>query len=120
MSGKVKLTVRLDPQEDADLVAWIEDVKRRGYGALSREIKAALRAIHQGQNPTRSSHPGLTEQDRNVLLGDIRQVVEAAIASALGEVTGTQAAPRSPHAEEDTTALLDALGEHLLLDEDEL
>jgi len=119
VNGKYKLTVRLDPQEDADLVAWIDELKRQGYGALSREIKSALRAIHQGQDPSVIGQLGLTGNDLNALLREIRQVVEAAIASALEGVTVRQAAPRTPQAEEDTSALLEALGEHLLLDEEE-
>jgi len=116
VSAKYKLTIRLDPETDVDLLTWIDDLKRRGYGTLSREIKAALRAAHHKASAL--DHSGSAGSDLHAFLQEVRQVVEAAVTSALDGVTVPQSTPRIPHAEEDTTALLDALDEHLLLDEE--
>ena len=114
MSGKVKLTVRLDPQEDADLLAWLETQRRLGYGSVSREVKAALRAWVQGG----ASSTGSPVLDLETLLAEVRQVVEAALSTALEGLT-LHPASQAPADGDETAALLDALGEHLLLDDEE-
>jgi len=116
VSQKYKLTIRLDYEADADLLTWVNDLKRQGYGVLSRQIKTALRVAQQDTQAI--AHPALAGSDLNACLQEIRQVVEAAIASAMEGITVHQATSNAPHTEEDTAILLEALGEHLLLDDE--
>lgn len=119
MSRSYKLTLRLDPQTDADLLAWVERLRQQGYGVLSREVKAALRAWLGNGTPSPHRHAAMT-LERDGLLVEIRQVVEAAVQSALG--SGNLVVASTPPAETENQAAeeaLEALGQSLLLDDDE-
>jgi hypothetical protein len=115
MSKPYKLTLRLDPRADADLLAWLEGLRRQGHGMVSREVKAALRA-HLTGAPSAAAAPS---QDWAQVLADIRRVVEAALSSALDGVRLTAAVPDAMPDEDEAASLLDALGETLLLPDDE-
>ena len=119
MSRPYKLTLRLDPQTDADLLAWVERLRQQGYGVLSREVKAALRAwLDSGGQPLPASQP--PAPDWNGVLVEIRQVVEAAVQSAL-ESGNLVVASTPPAGAEDQAAeeALEALGQSLLLGDDD-
>ena len=119
MSRPYKLTLRLDPQTDADLLAWVKRLRQQGYGVLSREVKAALRAWLDTETPSPHRHAAMT-LERDGLLVEIRQVVEAAVQSALE--SGSLAAASTPPAEAEDQAAeeaLEVLGQSLLLGDDE-
>ena len=110
----VELRVRLYHGRDADLIDWIEGFNDQPYGAKSQAIKTALhRGIGEETTPRGDTQPVLD-------LGMVRQVVESAVASALASFGGAPTPTRSKDGVEDeeTEALLEALGSSLVLDEE--
>ena len=75
------IIIRLNPSTDADLLTWYQSIDRAEVGSVSREVKRALR---QGLQTAETETP---RQDFSTLhkdiptLSQIRDVVEAALAS---------------------------------------
>jgi hypothetical protein len=119
----VAFKLRLYPEHDEDLIRWLESRGSQPYGGKTWAVKEALRRGIAGTAerpiPTAGVAPALD-------LGEIRQVVEAAVASALGrlahtmpgegQVSGatTSAAPQEDQEVED---LLQVLEQALVLQE---
>ena len=115
MKHSQKLTVRLDLEADADILVWIRMVRQQGYGALGREVKAALRAwIAEDGTTSSSSFAASDPMNLDALLPALRQVVEAALASALAGVTLSASSP-TPENDDEAMVLLERLGADLLL-----
>ena len=109
----VELKIRLYPGQDDALVRWLEQFRGLPYGVKSQAVREALlRGI--GENGQGLSPAPAVAVD----LAEIRQVVEAAIATALARCEG-QLGGVVAQAEEDdeTEALLDGLGAALVLRE---
>ena len=107
MSRHPKLTIRLHPQQDADLTQWLAELDSLPYGQKGEAIKRALR---QGAGLQIRTTPA-THDD---FLASVRGIVEAAVASALATITVTPPAMQE-HTPDETDALLDELGEQLML-----
>ena len=106
MPTHTKLTLRLHPDRDADLIRWLASLDDLSFGQKGRAIKEALRR-GLGQQP----EPIF---DAEMLLADIRAVVESAIQQALA--SGVTITPAStPDDTDETDALLDQLGDQLML-----
>ncbi len=108
MTTHAKLTLRLHPDRDADLIRWLASLDDLPFGQKGRAIKEALRR-GLGQQPEPESILNM-----EALLADIRTVVESAVQQAL--VSGVTIAPSSsPDDTDETDALLDQLGDQLML-----
>ena len=106
MTKHKKLTLRLHPDRDADLIRWLASLDDLPFGQKGQAIKEALRR-GLGQQP----EPVL---DAERLLVDIRAVVESAVQQALA--SGITIIPSSTANDTDETdALLDQLGDQLML-----
>jgi len=106
---EVHLHIRLYPEQDDELLHWLEQLDDRPYGLKSQAVKEALlRGIEGG-----SDAGGSTATD----LSEVRRVVEAAVETALSRWQGQMVVAPSPSPTEDNEAedLLDALGEALVL-----
>ena len=111
MTRNVKLTIRLTPGTDDDLIAWLEGLDIP-WGLKGQKVKDALQQ-GVGKLQREEELPDLT-----ILLPEIRRVVAAGVADALSGFQISQpAAGIAPGAEEETENMLDQLGEYLLLDE---
>ncbi len=113
------LKLRLYQGKDDDLLAWLETLPEARFGELSLVAKEALRrGLGLTTSPVETLPPPSSSAN---FLPEIRQVVEAAVQNAL---QGMQFAS-TPRSLQETTpddsaeALLDLLGEALLLDEEE-
>ena len=108
MTKHTKLTLRLHPDRDADLIRWLASLDDLPFGQKGRAIKDALRR-GLGQQPEPES-----ALDTEALLADIRAVVESAVQQALA--SGVTITPSStPDDTDETDALLDQLGDQLML-----
>lgn len=109
----VKLTLRLHPGRDDDLIRWLESLDGLHFGAKTQAVKDALRRGIEGGS-------GLPGPAPPVDLPEIRAVVEAAVEQAMarfeGRVLAVSSAP--PEADEEVEALLDGLGANLVLEEE--
>ena len=111
MGRNVKLTIRLTPGTDDDLIAWLESLDVP-WGLKGQKVKDALRR-GVGKLRREEELPDLT-----ILLPEIRRVVAAGVSDALSGFQITQsAAGIDPGVEEETENMLDKLGGFLLLDE---
>lgn len=112
------LKLRFYPGEDDDLLAWLTTLDALPYGAKGRAIKATLRQVlekaSQKENTLAPTGPTL---DLTTLLPEIRQVVEAGVASALSTLPTLGTVAPSPRAEP-VEALLATLDAGLLLADD--
>ncbi len=106
MTTHTKLTLRLHPDRDADLIRWLASLDDIPFGQKGRAIKEALRR-GLGQQP----EPIL---DAEMLLADIRAVVESAVQQALASGVTITSSP-TPDDTDETDALLDQLGDQLIL-----
>lgn len=114
MSAEKKLTLRLRPGVDDDLLAWVNNL-RLPHGRKGEAIKAALR---RGINMPDAAHPA--EFDAGNLLADIRQVVEATLSTQLANLALVANTPASAaEADEYADNCLDQLGGALLFDVDD-
>jgi hypothetical protein len=105
----VKLTVRLYPGSDDDLLRWLAGMEGQPYGMKSQAVKEALR---RGLGMNSPAAPAGAAVD----LAEIRAVVEAAVEAALARLEGAVVARPAPDAADDEAErLLDALGEVLML-----
>lgn len=106
MKGVMKLTLRLYPDRDGDLIAWVRGQTR---GDRSRMVKEALRAgIQRGSGPTPA---GVLD------LAEIRLVVEAAVETSLARLGGQALAvfAVAPDDDRETEAMLDSLAASLVI-----
>ncbi len=127
MGRYVRLTVRLDPQRDADLIQALARARAEGL-VLNRLVRDALRryfADEVDEQPCRGREADGTDATPRIGAGadfwdELRRVVEASVASALAQVSlrveGTDAADDEQARAE---AVLDALGGALDLDDEE-
>lgn len=100
----VRVTLRLHPQKDEDLIRWLN---AQEPGMRNQRIKEALRR-GLGMEAERSA----SEVD----LGEIRAVVEAAVESALARWGGLALSPRKVETVEDETErTLDGMMQTLML-----
>ena len=108
-----KLTLRI---YDPALIAWL-DALPRDYGHKSQAIVAVLK---RGLESADQAGSGQASVDFEAALPAIRQVVEAAVASALARMQWVGTHPATPLAEPDEVeALLQRFDDSLLLDEDD-
>lgn len=114
MSKDKKITLRLKPGEDDDLLAWLEAIDST-YGKKGAAIKATLRRGIDTPDATSAAQP-----DAGNLLADIRQVVEATLSTQLANLSLIANTPVVT-AEEDeyANACLDQLGDALIFDVDD-
>jgi len=112
---EIRLNIRLYPGQDDELIRWLEQFNDKPYGVKSQAVKEALlRGMGSG-------NPGQGDAAPAVDLAEVRQVVEAAVATALarfkGQVSG--AVPATPPEEdEEVEDILDQLEAALILDDD--
>jgi hypothetical protein len=120
----IKFTLRFYPGRDDDLIRWLDEIDGEYIGAKTRTMKEALRC-GLGVGPLQAT-VAAPELDRSTeltaSLAEIRQVVEVAVASALGRYQGEVAGPAvtTTAAEEDdeTEGLLEAFKDSLVLGDD--
>ena len=106
MTKHTKLTLRLHPERDADLIRWLASLDDLPYGQKGRVIKEVLRQ-GLGQEPKATS-------DTEALLADIRAIVESAVQQALANAT-IISKPQLTNETDEIDALLDQLGDQLML-----
>ena len=106
MTKHTKLTLRLHPDRDADLIRWLASLDDLPFGQKGRVIKEALRR-GLGQTP----EPAL---DAETLLADIRAIVASAVQQAMASAANINQAS-IPDNTDETDALLDQLGDQLML-----
>ena len=106
MTKHTKLTLRLHPDRDADLIQWLATLDDLPFGQKGRIIKEALR---RGLEQT--PEPAL---DAETLLVDIRAIVEGAVQQVLASADIISQAS-IPDNTDETDALLDQLGDQLML-----
>ncbi len=100
--------------EDDDLLAWLATLDNQPYGRKSQAVKAALRR-GLGAAPAAAGARVPPPLDANMLLSEIRRIMEAVVSSAR---LGQQAAPPAPAANPaETEDLLAALDTNLLLED---
>ena len=114
----IKFTLRFYPGQDDDLIRWLDGLDGEQIGAKTRAMKEALRnGTHAGNADAIQAAGGAPALD----LAEVRQVVEAAVASALGRFEGQiSGATVSAAVEEDDEVedLLGALDRSLVLGDD--
>jgi hypothetical protein len=110
----IKITVRLYPDQHDELVSWYETLADLPYGAKAQILRETLQ---RGLGRTEAVSAGAAPLD----LAAVRQVVEAAVASALARFAGqmpvnqTESVPENDEIEDG----LQALGKSLFFQEDE-
>ncbi len=107
-SSTTKLCLRLHPERDADLIAWLETLADLPFGNKGEAVKVALR---RGISMEEESQPAAAAE----LLAQVRAVVEAAVAAALANVQFVTRPSATLTPTSETDVLLDALGEDLTL-----
>ena len=120
--GTEELKLRFYPGQHDDIIAWLRQFDGKPHGAKSQGAIDALRrgigSDKSGQCSESSSYPaGVAALD----LAELRQVVEAAVDTALGRFEGQIGAgmPVAVSEEDDETeALLDNLEAALVLEDD--
>ena len=114
--GKVEIKIRLYPGQDDELIQWQAQFEDQPYGVKTQAMKDALRkGIGAKTFQASVTAPALD-------LAEVRQVVEAAVASALsrfeGQVVGVGGG--TPIEEDDEVEdLLDAFEGSLVLAENQ-
>ena len=121
-SSSVRLTLRFYPGQDNDLIHWLDELDKDRLGAKNQAVKERLRMAVGAELPQ------VTVAAPALDLVEVRQVVEAAVASALsrfactlqgeGQVVGT-ASTTTTGDEDEIEDLLDALEQALVLGEEE-
>ena len=108
MTTYTKLTLRLHPDRDEDLISWLASLDDLPFGQKGHAIKEALRR-GLGQTPE-------SALDAETLLADIRAIVESAMQQALASASIITPSPSpAPDETDETDALLDQLGDQLML-----
>jgi hypothetical protein len=116
-----EIRVRLHPGRDDDLLHWLAQFDDRPYGAKSQAVKDALRRGIGASNSEHCSELPSNSAGVALDLAELRQVVEAAVDTALGRFEGQiNGGTRAAAQEEDdeTEALLDDLEAALVLEDD--
>ena len=116
----IKFTLRFYPGRDDDLIHWLDELDGEYIGAKTRVMKEALRrGLRAGPlQATVSAQVPDRPAESTASLAEIRQVVEVAVASALGRYQGEVTGPaRTTTAEEDDEMedLLEAFKDSLVL-----
>jgi hypothetical protein len=123
----VRLTLRFYPGQDDELLRWLDELDWERSGAKNQAVKNRLRiAMGPDTSPTATtaSVPDRAP-DLTVLLAEVRKVVEAAVASALGrfanarQIQGVVAgvdATASADDDDEVEGLLQALDQALVLE----
>jgi hypothetical protein len=101
-----RISIRLYPGEDDDLLTWLAEQDDH-HGAKTHAIKQAWR---------RGIATGDAAPTPPLDLAEMRTVVEAAVATAMGRFN-VAAASENDDEEEEAEQLLDALGKTLILEE---
>jgi hypothetical protein len=124
--GTEELKLRFYPGQHDDIIVWLRQFDGKPHGAKSQEAIDALRrgigsSADVGQLPATAA-PALdrsAEISRHSL-AELRQVMEAAVDTALGRFEGQISGTRAATQEEDdeTEALLDDLQAALVLEDD--
>ena len=107
----IKLTIRLTVGQDDDLLAWLEGLQIP-WGQKGLAVKDALRG---GIGSAGAVSPMQLHMD--VLLPEIRRVVEAGVAAALAGIAFQPQAGRTGDQDEQADQILDLLGQNLILEE---
>jgi hypothetical protein len=114
--GKVEIKIRLYPGRDDALIQWQAQFEDQPYGVKTQAVKEALRrGIGVEAFQATVAAPALD-------LVEVRRVVEAAVASALGRFEGQMvgAAAATPDEEDDDVEdLLEGFQYSLVLGEEE-
>ena len=107
--------MRFYPGQDDDLIRWLDGLDSEPIGAKTQALQMALRRgtdagqVDAGQGP--GTAPALD-------LAEVRQVVEAAVASALGRLEGQiagSAASAAVEEDDEVEDLMRAFEESLVL-----
>ena len=111
----IKFTLRFYPGQDDDLIRWLDGLEEEHIGAKTQAMKEALRR-GLGTDPLQAkvAAPALD-------LLEIRQVVEAAVASALGRFEGHMVdvgVATTTEEDDETEDLLEAFRQSLVLGEE--
>ncbi len=126
MARRHVLYVRLNEDEDRDIIEWLEGLPTRPVGLKGQAIKEVLRrGIRQDAPPSASANVTLDadavrEAVANAVaqsldLAEIRRVVEAGVTSALASARVSMVEEGSEEGEDDSEAFLNTLGEELLM-----
>ena len=117
---RAEIKIRLHTGQDDDLIPWLRQLDNQPYGVKTQAVKGALRRGLGAERVQTLEHPA--ELSRQSLV-EIRQVVEAAVASALSrfaftlEAGGRDGGITTTAEEGDPVEdLLDTLGKALVLD----
>ncbi len=114
MPEEKKITLRLRPGEDDDLLAWVDGL-RLPHGKKGEEIKDTLRRGIGSEEAAPAA-----QLDAGNLLADIRQVLEATLSTQLANLSLRANAPVSDTEDDEyANACLDQLGDALLFDVDD-
>jgi hypothetical protein len=115
-SSSVRLTLRFYPGQDDDLIHWLDELDKDRLGAKNQTVKERLRMAVGAELPQATVVASALD------LVEVRQVVEAAVASALsrleGQVVG-MASTTTTDDEDEVENLLDALEQALVLGKEE-
>jgi hypothetical protein len=114
----VVFKIRFYPGQDADLIRWLGLLDGEPYGAKTQALKETLRRGLAAGEPVPVVAPAPVLD-----LVEVRQVVEAAVASALGRFEGrvVGVVPATTKEQDDEVEdLLDRLEQALVLGEDDL
>ena len=114
--GKIEVKIRLYPGQDDELIQWQAQFDDQPYGIKTQALKEALRRGIEGESlQATAAAPALD-------LGEVRQVVEAAVTSALsrfeGHIGGSAAATTPAEEDDEVEDLLDAFQYSLVLGDD--
>ena len=124
---RAEIRIRLYPGQDDDLIPWLEQYENQPHGVKTQAVKGALRRglgterMQSMAPPPASEH--LIDLSRQSLV-EIRQVVEAAVASAMSrfactlEAGGATCGTTTTEEDDPVEDLLDTLGKALVLDDE--
>ena len=123
---RVEIKIRLHPGQDDDLIPWLRQLDHQPYGVKTQAVKGVLRrglGAERVQTLTPTPAPEHPADLSRQSLAEVRQVVEAAVASALSrfaftlEAGGRDGGTTTTVEEDDPVEdLLDTLGKALVLD----
>jgi hypothetical protein len=115
-----EIRVRLHPGQDDDLLHWLAQFDSKPYGAKTQAVKETLRrGLGMGDSEPSSESPA-SSTGAALDLSELRQVVEAAVDTALGRFEGQidgGTKVKSSAEDDETEALLDNLEAALVLEE---
>ena len=115
----IKFTLRLYPGQDDDLIPWLGELDGEQIGTKTRAMKEVLRS---GRHTGKAEAVRDTSATPALGLDEVRQVVEAAVDSALGRLEGqlVRIGSADPVEEGDEVQdLLDTFEDSLVLSEGE-